>query len=154
MGLRDPVAIYNAADNNEAHLLCILLNNAGIEAFVTDDVSPVGICVYGLLSEIHKPQVWTDRSEVDRVKPLLDDYERQLRERRATGTKEHAAGGDTLEAVCEECGRTSVFPAARAGTTQDCRYCGAYMDVGGPSRSERPWPESRSDEDEDASEEQ
>jgi hypothetical protein len=77
MGLRDPVAVYNAANNIEARLVCNLLNEADIEAYLIEDVSPVGG-----LSEIHKPQVWTDRADIERAKPVLEEYEQQQRQRR------------------------------------------------------------------------
>ncbi len=77
MALRDPVAVYNAADNVDAHLVCNALVQAGVEAFAVDDVSAVGLWWGGGLPEIHKPQVWTERADIERVKPLLDEYERQ-----------------------------------------------------------------------------
>jgi hypothetical protein len=39
MPFRDPFAAYNAASNIEAHLVCNLLTEAGIEAVVIEDVS-------------------------------------------------------------------------------------------------------------------
>ena len=128
MGLRDPLAVYNAANNIEARLVCNLLNDAGIEAHTTEDVSPVGVCVFGLISEIHKPQVWTDRADIDRVKPMLEEYERQQAQRRQSDLR-RTTDGTTLIATCEECGQDAVFPAAQVGTVQDCPHCGAYMDV-------------------------
>jgi hypothetical protein len=138
MGLQDPVAIYNAADNFEAQLICNLLNDAGIEAYLTEDVSPVGVWLFGLLPEIHKPQVWTERANMERVKPLLDEYERQQVQRQQAEAKRITEGA-TVEASCEECGHQSVFSIALEGTVQDCPHCGAYMDVGEPPH----WDESR-----------
>lgn len=130
MPLSDPVAVYNAANNWEAHVVCNLLIDAGIEASVTEDVSPVGVCGIGLLSEIHKPQVWADRSEIDRVKPILDDYEQRQRKQQAVDAKKLVSGDGSIKAVCEECGRSSKFPAEQDGSVQDCPHCGAFMDVG------------------------
>jgi hypothetical protein len=50
MALRDPVAVYNAANNLEAQLLSNRLNEAGIEAHVTEDVSIVGVWLLGLFT--------------------------------------------------------------------------------------------------------
>lgn len=130
MPLSDPVAVYNAANNWEAHVICNLLNDAGIEASVTEDVSPVGVFVFGLISEIHKPQVWAERSEIGRVKPILDQYEQRQREQQSVDAEKAAPGEATVEAACEECGRRSRFPAAQNGSVQDCPHCGAFMDVG------------------------
>src|SRR5438132_670434 len=100
MALSDPIAAYNAANNVEAHLLCNLLVEAGVEAFVTEDVSQVGTWIGGLIPEIHKPQVWVDRVDLERAKPVLDDYERRSAERRNRGAEESAAG-PPIETVCE-----------------------------------------------------
>jgi hypothetical protein len=129
MPLRKPKAVYNAETNIEARLICNLLNDAGIEAHTTDDVSPVGVCVFGLISEIHKPQVWADEADIDRAVPILQDYERQQRERRRSEANAAAAGPATIQATCEECGRRSIFPVKLQGTVQDCPHCGKYMDV-------------------------
>lgn len=146
MALNDPVAAYNAANNVEAQLICNLLNDAGIEAYVTEDVSTVGVWMFGLLPEIHKPQVWVERSDLARVKPLLDEYENQQLQRRQSEEKQRAAGEATVEATCEECGRQSIFPAAQDGSVQDCPHCGAYMDVGNISDGGEWWHESGPDE--------
>ena len=69
MALEDPVAVYNATNNIEAHLVKMWLVDAGIEAFVLEDLSTAGIWMFGALPEIHKPQVWiskADRSERSR----------------------------------------------------------------------------------------
>jgi hypothetical protein len=135
MGLNDPVAAYNAANNPEANLLRNLLNDAGIEAYTTEDVSPVGVCLFGLISEIHKPQVWIDRADIERVKPFLEDYERRQLQRQEAESEQAAAGKSMMEARCEECGQPTLFSIAQKGAVQDCPHCGAYMDVEDPSDS-------------------
>lgn len=132
MALQEPVAVYNAASNIEAQLVRNILNDAGVEAFVTEDVSQVGVWMFGLLPEIHKPQVWVDRSSLDRAKPVLEDYERRSLERQEADRKKAGPTDAVMEAECEECGRRSAFPSAQKGTVQDCPHCGAYMDVEEP----------------------
>lgn len=146
MALNDPVAVYNAANNIEAQLICNLLNDAAIEAYITEDVSTVGVWMFGLLPEIHKPQVWVDRSDIVRVKPLLDEYENQQLQRRQSEEKQRAEDGAMVETTCEECGRQSIFPAAQEDSVQDCPHCGAYMDVGNMSEGEEWWHVSDSGE--------
>jgi hypothetical protein len=131
MALKDAVAVYNAANNIEAHLIHNILKDAGVEAFVAEDVSQVGVWMFGLLPEIHKPQVWVDRSDIERAKPILEDFENRQLQRQAANLKQAASGEATLEAVCEACGQRSVFPSAQEGTVQDCPHCGDYMDVEG-----------------------
>lgn len=131
MALRDPVAVYNAATNMEAQFLCNLLCEAGVEAFLTEDISQVGTWVGGLVPELHKPQVWVERDDVERAVPLLEDYERRAAKRRSS-----EATGAPIRAVCEECGEASSFPASQRGTAQNCPHCSAFMDVGGEEHPE------------------
>jgi uncharacterized protein YlaI len=105
------------------------LVDSGIEAFVTEDVSTVGVWMLGLLPEIHKPQVWVERADMLRTKPILDDYERHESERRATQVAK-LANEPTIEAMCEECGKSVAFPAVQRGSIQECPHCGEHMDVG------------------------
>jgi hypothetical protein len=129
MALRDPVAVYNAANNVEAHLVRDALLASGIEAHVTEDVSQIGTWVGGLIPEMHKPQVWVERTDIDRAKPVLDEFERRSAELRDTGP-EGIEDADPIEVVCDECGGRASFPAAQRGSVQVCSQCGAYLDVG------------------------
>jgi hypothetical protein len=117
MALQDPVAVYDAANDVDAQLLCNLLNEAGVEAYITEDDAQVG--------QFLKPQVWVDRSAIDRAKPILQDHERRQQ------PQETAQADDAVvESVCEECGKRTAFSASQEGTVQTCPQCGAYMDVG------------------------
>src|SRR5262249_12078707 len=96
MPLSDPVAVYNAASNEEAHLVKAALVGAGVEAPVTEGLSVVGGWVGGLVPEIHKPQVWVDRADVDRAAPVLEEYDRRAAERASA-----QQAGLPVEVVCE-----------------------------------------------------
>jgi hypothetical protein len=128
MALRDPFAVYNATTNLEAHVICDLLRDAGLEAFVTEDLSVVGGWVGGLIPEIHKPQVWVERTEAGRAHPVLEAYEQRQAERRNTDPGDRTC----IEPVCEEWGKSSMFAMSQRGSVQLCPLCGKYMDVGGP----------------------
>jgi hypothetical protein len=129
MGLSDPVTAFNAESNHEAQMMRLYLEHHGVEAHVTYDDSLVGYWMFGRLPEIHKPQVWIDRSNIDVVRPLIEEFERQNRERNAVDEGDDVDSG-TIAVVCEECGHTSQFPSSKKGTTQDCPNCAAYVDVG------------------------
>ena len=129
MALRDPFAAYNAASNVEAHLVCGLLLDAEIDAVVIEDVSQVGVWLGGTVSEIHKPQVWIERADIERARPVLTDYDRRNADRRAAERGEGEIG-PPVEVVCEECGKRSEFPATQTGTVQSCPHCRAFVDVG------------------------
>jgi hypothetical protein len=46
--------------------------------------------------------------------------------------EKRAARTGTVTAACEECGKTSEWPAAAMGTTETCPHCTAYMDIPDP----------------------
>src|SRR4051812_42254111 len=109
MSLRDPFAAYNAATYVEAQMVCNALLDAGIEAVVIEDVSGIGWGWAGPSAEVHKPQVWIERADIDRAAPVLTEYERVVAERRAA---DQATGSPTeppVEVTCEECGKPSTF---------------------------------------------
>ena len=129
MAIPNPVAAYNAENNAEAHLLCNYLEENGIEAHATFDESVVGLWAFGSLPEIHKPQVWIDKSNVEAAASLLAEYEHARSQRRLKASSQQDAEG-TVDVICEDCGKTTLFPASKNGTVQDCSHCGAYVDVG------------------------
>lgn len=124
MALRDPIAAYNAASNVEAHMLCDRLNASGIEAFVIEDVSQVGTYGFGLLPEIHKPQVWVERNDSERAAVILAQYEDRNRELQG-----EVAAVAWVAVTCEECGARLAFPGTQQGSVQQCPSCAAYVDV-------------------------
>jgi hypothetical protein len=128
MAFQDPVAVYNAGNNMQALFLRDALIAADVEAFVIEDVSQVGTWVGGLIPEIHKPQVWVERADIDRAKPVIDDFERRSNELR-DASAEREALGSVIEVVCEECGESASFPVAQRASVQECPHCGAYLDV-------------------------
>jgi len=126
MALSDPVAVYTARNNVEAHLVCGALTTAGVEAHVIEDLNIANLSIAGPLFEIHRPQVWVNRDDVERAQPVLLDYETRQAERFAA----ERATALPIRVTCEDCGAQAVFDYALAGTVQDCPHCGAYLDVG------------------------
>ena len=131
MALRDAVAAYNASSNVEAHMICGILVVAGIEAVVVEETPQAGAWGWtGALSEMHKPQVWIERADIERAGPVLADYERRAAERRAADLGTSGITGPPIEVLCEECGKRSEFLATQKDSVQSCPHCGAYVDVG------------------------
>jgi Putative prokaryotic signal transducing protein len=130
MAITNPIPVYNAKDNIEAHIVRNYLEQNGIDAYVTRDDSLGGIWMFGLLPEIHKPQVWVDRSNLDAAFPLLQQFENVLREQHRQPDVAKDGASELLKATCEDCDKTSEFPTSSTGTVQDCPHCGAYIDVG------------------------
>jgi len=129
MALRDPFAAYNAESDFEAHMICEVLMNAGIEAHVIEDVSAGGFWQLGTLAELHKPQVWIERADIERAGPILAEHDRHVAERRLV-VDENTSALPPVDVVCSECGKQSTFPAVQRGSVQNCPHCRAYVDVG------------------------
>jgi hypothetical protein len=104
------------------------LTGQGVPARVMDEMTLGGL--QGLTAwvpgvSLHGIEVWVeDLDHVSRARELLVDHEAFLG-RRAQAAE--AAG--PIEAVCEECGESSVYAGNQIGTIQDCPHCGAYVDV-------------------------
>jgi Putative prokaryotic signal transducing protein len=112
MSLRNPTAVWTAPSNAEAQLICELLAEAGIEAFAVEDNSPGGMYSLGVISQIHKPQVWVDRPQVDEARRLIAKYEQQ------PGIRLEKPKGE----FCYKCGE-----AVQRGTVK-CPACGEMLD--------------------------
>lgn len=124
MALQDPVAVYTAATNVEAHVIARMLEESGVEASAVEDASGVSLWAFGTLS-YHKPQIWVSRADQERARQLLADYERDHAERRR-----ESLDGDPISVTCEECGKVTFFLPKDKGTVQECSHCHAYVDVG------------------------
>lgn len=127
MALKDPIAAYHAANDVEAHMLCDLLIERGIEAHVIEDNSAGELFSLGALSEIHRPQIWIERTDIERAKPVLDEFEQSLK---SHSNKDATVVGTPIEVTCDECGEKTKFPGDLHGTVQECPKCTAYLDVG------------------------
>ena len=75
MTLHDPYKAYAPSSNVEAHLVCGALRDAGIDAVAIEDLSNSG-------EAAPKPQVWINRSDLERARPVLRECDRVLSERR------------------------------------------------------------------------
>ncbi len=125
MELRDPVIVYTALTNLEAHVVATMLGSNDVPAYAVEDQSGASIWAFGTISQFHKPNVFVDRSNFDKAAKLVLQFEERQRELR------NPDECDTKIAVrCEECGKSSMFPESQSGTVQECPKCNAYVDVG------------------------
>ncbi|AWM38108.1 hypothetical protein GobsT_38010 [Gemmata obscuriglobus] len=81
----------------------------------------------GLAETYEYPVVVTDPVKRKEAIELLAtkqtaDAVKAIRDRRANRT-------GTVSATCEDCGRSSDWPAQAQGTTELCPHCGGYMDI-------------------------
>ena len=126
MNLKDPVPAYSGADNVDVHILQSLLEEAGIEAYVPGDADTTWSG--GTLTGIQSPQVYIERADLDRARPVLAEYERSVIERGEADLESDTKVGP-IKVTCDECHKEATFPHAQLGSVQLCPSCGAYVDV-------------------------
>ena len=131
MEFKQPVVVYTAATNVEAHMVVEMLHTNGIPAHAVEDQSGVSLWALGTISQFHQPNVWVDKLTSEKAAELILRFEENKRER-----ENPEAGTGAICVECEKCGTTTIFPDTLGGTTQDCSKCLAYVDVG-----ELPWEE-------------
>jgi len=127
MPLNKPVSVWVTDTNAEAQMLRNVLAEAGIEAYVTEDLSLTGMA--GASSSNDLPQVWVDSTVAEQAVALLTEIDRRLRERSSDGIGV-STDQSPPEGTCERCGKASTFAPEYRGTVQECPHCGAFMDVG------------------------
>lgn len=125
MDFKQPVIVYTAATNVEAHLIVDLLHANGVLAHAVEDQSGVSLWSFGTISQYHKPNVWVEQSSAQEAAQLIQTFEQNRRDRENLGQ-----GVGEIQVVCEDCGKTTTFPDSFDGTTQECSHCHAYVDVG------------------------
>lgn len=102
MKLQDPVLAHIAETNIDAMMVHNALINAGIAAHVVEDVSPVGVYSLGLASQLHKPEVWVERHQLEEAVRLVAQHE-EHRLQDLVATDFCYACGETLSAEVERC---------------------------------------------------
>ncbi len=117
----DMICVYRAADIGEADIVAAWLSDQGIAAHVKDQYLgsqlPLTVAPKGIEVCVVDPQ------QAERAKALVREHVEQRRE------KNEAGQGRSVEAVCEECGKTSRFPFGQRETVQTCPHCRNYLDV-------------------------
>jgi hypothetical protein len=127
---RDPKCVHVDDNLARANLVAAWLGSQGIPADVMNELTLGGF--EGLVSILPSKlsfrgvEVWVkDPADADRARQLLAEHAAELQAAKANRT-------GTVEAVCEECGEATIFPAAEQGTIQTCPHCGALLDVPDP----------------------
>lgn len=107
----------------------IFLEQEAIEAIADKGNFGVAWLLFAFPLWYRKTRVWVDRRDAHRARALLAEYDERQCERPMAPVDATAAAGRIM-VVCEECGKTSWFPVSQRGTTQDCPFCYAFVDVG------------------------
>jgi Putative prokaryotic signal transducing protein len=130
MALKQPVVVYTASNNFDAHLVCGLLIDAGIPAMVVEDAAMTPSGWLGPVSNFIQPKIWIEKPDVERAIPILKEYDKRDAERRAAELGRVESVGPPMDVDCEECGKRSQWPSAQKGSVQNCPHCRAYIDIG------------------------
>jgi hypothetical protein len=94
---------------------------------------------YPLAAGMAGVEVWVlDPVQTAEAIRLLGEHALELRVQKPDGPP--------VEVVCEECDKTSTFPAEERGSVQNCPHCGAYLDVEPADEAEPTGPREGADE--------
>jgi hypothetical protein len=116
--------VYYASDLAEADIVAAWLEDQGVQAHVKNRYTagtlqtPLLVAPKGIEVCVVNP------ADLPRAKALISDH---LVERDQDKISAGVLG--PVDATCEECGRTSRFPAEQRGAVQNCPQCGEYVDV-------------------------
>jgi hypothetical protein len=129
---RDAKCVFVANTLGEAEAATTWLDGEGVTAQVMDVntlggldgltwLSPTGVGQRGI-------EVWVkDAGDIERARTLLAGHEAALQAK----AKVLADDATPVDVVCEDCGKTTRFPAAQRGSVQSCSVCAAFIDVPG-----------------------
>jgi rRNA maturation protein Nop10 len=128
----DPRTVFVAENARIADAVIQLLAASGIPAELAAPGPQTSSALTGMSDAPADefPIVVTDPTKLTDARELLATAAtmsavRAIREKRATRT-------GTVTATCEDCGKSSDWPAPAMGTTEVCPHCGAYMDIPDP----------------------
>ena len=129
---RDPKCVFVANDGASANLIAGILIGAGFPAEVMNEATLGGFeGITGLVPGFsHKGvEVWvTYTAHIEPATKLLDEETKAVEAEK----QKRAARTGTVTVACEDCGKSSDWPATAMGTTEVCPHCAGYMDVPDP----------------------
>lgn len=128
MELNDPVAVYTAGSNLEAHQLAEELLAAGVQSQVVEDNGTMGV----LDGTSQHPQVWISSTDVERASAIVESFDAEARRPAAPAANQIAVElhAEWIDAACDKCGTVTRFAPIHKGTIVNCPNCFAFMDVG------------------------
>lgn len=120
----DMICVYRAADLGEADIVAAWLDDQGITVYVKNRHA-VGTMQTPLIVAPKGIEVCViDPAQVDRAEALVREHLEQRKQK-----TDEPAMGRTIEAVCEECGKSARFPFEQRGSVQNCPHCRQFLDV-------------------------
>jgi hypothetical protein len=148
---RDPRCVVVVEEHTTAAALAEFLTAKGFPAEVAQG-GPIGQIVDSLgFNEAPSPGLEvrvTDPAKADDARKLLAEHADAMKQARAAAQRRAERTG-TVAATCEECGKSSEWPASAMGTTEYCPHCSAYMDIPDPEEN---WDDAEFEEEADEGE--
>ncbi len=148
MDLHDPIAVYTAANNLEAHQLAEELIAAGISSQVIEDNATMGV----LETTSQHPQVWISSADLERAGGIVEKFDSESRHPVTGNQVTVELHSEWIDATCDKCGTVTRFAPIEKGTIVNCPNCFAFMDVGNDVDFDD-WNVIEQEEDADADEE-
>lgn len=132
MAERDPRTVFVAENSQVAEAVIQLLAANGIPTEIQQAPPPEQSAFSGLTvpPADEFPILVTEPAKVDEAREILASAERMATLRAAAAKRETRTG--TVTATCEDCGKSSEWPATSMGTTEVCPHCSNYMDIPDP----------------------
>ena len=128
---RDPRTVFVAESAKLADAVIQLLAANNIQAEIGPVVAVEASALTGMSDAPEEfPILVTDEKQVEDARQLLASAEKMAAVRAVA--EKRAARTGTATATCEDCGKSSEWPAAAMGTTEVCPHCGNYMDIPDP----------------------
>ena len=130
----NPLTVFVADSPKVADAVVALLAAAGVTAELVApppkvDPEPV-LGGADLVTSDEFPVRVADAAQAEKAREVLGSA--IARAKLEALHQKRAARTGTVTAACEECGKTSEWPASAMGTTETCPHCTAYMDVPDP----------------------
>ena len=78
---QNPVVVYTAASNLQAHLIVQMLIENDVEAKAIEDQSGVSLWAMGTITQFHQPQIWVEQSTAKTAASLILNFEQKTQSR-------------------------------------------------------------------------
>ncbi len=134
MAEEQPATVFVAESLRVADTVVRFLSEVGIPAEIVTPPPPTESQPITGMTEASGPEVFevrvTDAGKVAAARELLESTAAALAVQAAR--QKRASRSGVVTATCEECGKSSDWPATAMGTTEYCPHCGAYMDIPDP----------------------
>ncbi|MBN9118673.1 MAG: hypothetical protein J0I06_05875 [Planctomycetes bacterium] len=128
---RDPRTVFVADSAKLADAVIQLLAANNIPAEIGPVVAVEASALTGMSDAPEEfPILVADPKKAEEARELLARAEKMAALRAVV--EKRAARTGNVTATCEDCGKSSEWPAASMGTTEVCPHCGRYMDVPDP----------------------